>query len=56
MGYFSVFNLKTMEKIKEEKIDIGKSEIIKMITCKFSPKIFIILKNSIFVYYYIYNK
>jgi hypothetical protein len=45
-----------LEKVKEEKIDLGKSDIIKMIVCKLSYRIFIILKNSVQTHYYMYNK
>lgn len=51
-GTFSVFNLNNFEKIKEEKIDIGNSEIVKMLVCKLSTRIFIILRNTILAYTY----
>lgn len=48
---FTVFNVATMEKITEEKIEL-KTNLIKMIVCKLTEKIFLILTNSIMVYNY----
>ena len=49
-GMLTLFNLAENEKLKEEKIDIDNSEIVTMLTCKLSNKLFIVLKNSIQVY------
>ena len=52
-GIFCVFNLKTNQKIKEERIKLDNTEIVKMLVCKLSNKIYLILKKSIEVYTYI---
>lgn len=51
-GTFCVFNLKTNRKIKEEHIKLDNTEIVKMLVCKLSNKIYLILKKSIEVYNY----
>lgn len=35
---------------------MGKSEIIKMIVCKLSYRIYLILNNSVMTFYYMHNK
>lgn len=49
-GVLTLFNLAEYEKIKEERVDIDNSEIVVMLTCRLTNKLFIVLKNSIQVY------
>jgi WD40 repeat protein len=50
-GTFSVFDLSTLEKIKEEKMEL-KSSLIRMLVCRKSSRIFIVLRGSILTYNY----
>lgn len=50
-GVFTVFDLANMEKIKEEKLEL-KSPLIRMLACKSSSKIFMVLKGAIIIYNY----
>ena len=49
-GVLALFNLAECEKIKEERIEIGNSEIVTMLACKLTNKLFIVLRDSIQVY------